>query len=87
MQQRLPLISKRLELPAIRCHDLRHTNATMLLSSGVPVKVVSERLGHTNIGITLDTYAHVLPHMQHDAVDRLSNALFGGGQMVTTTGN
>jgi integrase len=48
----------------IRFHDLRHTCATLLLQAGVHVKAVSERLGHSSITITLETYAHVLPTMQ-----------------------
>lgn len=55
-------------LPAIRFHDLRHSHATALLLQGVHPKIVSERLGHASIGITLDTYSHVLPTMQSDAV-------------------
>lgn len=53
-----------------RFHDLRHTHATQLLRAGVAPKVVSERLGHANIAITLDIYAHVLPEMQNEAADR-----------------
>lgn len=44
-------------LPHIRYHDLRHTHATLLLAAGVPPEVVSERLGHTTVAFTLDTYA------------------------------
>ncbi len=55
----------------MRFHDLRHTHATQLLRAGVNVKVVSERLGHANVSITLNTYAHVLPDMQQSAVDAL----------------
>ena len=51
-------------LPRIRLHDLRHTAATLALGAGVHPKVVSERLGHSSIAITLDTYSHVLPSMQ-----------------------
>ncbi len=51
-------------LPAIRLHDLRHTHATLLLAAGVPVKLVSERLGHATATITLGIYAHVMPGMQ-----------------------
>ena len=54
-----------------RFHDLRHTHATWLLEAGVNTKVVSERLGHANIRITLDTYAHVLKSMQGEAVAAL----------------
>jgi integrase len=51
-------------LPTIRVHDLRHTHATLLLAAGVPVKVVSERLGHSTVTITMEIYQHVLPGMQ-----------------------
>jgi integrase len=47
----------------------------MLLQEGVHPKVVSERLGHSTIGITLDTYSHVLPSMQEEAARKLDNAL------------
>jgi integrase len=65
-----PLL-KRAGLPEIRFHDLRHTAATLLLLDGVHPKVVQERLGHSKIGITLDTYSHVLPTMQKEAAARL----------------
>jgi integrase len=58
-----------------RPHDLRHTCATLLLLAGVHVKVVSERLGHANITITLQTYSHVLPTMQTAAAERMEAAL------------
>ena len=51
----------------VRFHDLRHTAATLMLSAGTHPKVVSERLGHATINITLDTYSHVLPDLQHEA--------------------
>lgn len=63
------------DVPMIRFHDLRHTHATILLLHDVPAKVVSERLGHSSIGITLDTYSHVLPSMQKAAAEKL-NGLF-----------
>jgi integrase len=58
-------------LPRVRFHDLRHTHATHMLASGVHVKVASERLGHSKIGITLDLYSHLLPGMQEDAVAKV----------------
>lgn len=57
----------------IRFHDLRHTHATLLLQQGVHPKIVSERLGHSTISMTLDTYSHVLPNMQREAVKQLEN--------------
>lgn len=54
-------------------HDLRHTHATLLLQQGVNIKVISERLGHSSINITLDTYSHIMPSMQETAVQTLDN--------------
>jgi integrase len=58
-------------LPDIRLYDLRHTTATLLLSAGQNPKIVSERLGHASIVLTLDTYSHVLPTMQRDATNEI----------------
>ncbi len=66
---------KQAGLPNIRFHDLRHNAATLLLSLGVHPKVVQELLGHTQIGITMDVYSHVLPGMQQDAMGKLNEAL------------
>lgn len=68
-------ITKQAGVPVIRFHDLRHSHATLLFAAGTHPKVVSERLGHATISITLDTYSHVLPGMQKDAVTQL-DALF-----------
>lgn len=62
-------------LRSIRLYDLRHTCATLLLKSGEHVKVVSERLGHANISITLEIYVHVLPGMQEGAATRMERLL------------
>jgi integrase len=61
--------------PAVRFHDLRHTAATLLLLANVHPKVVSEMLGHANIGITLNTYSHVLPTMQREAAAMMDAVL------------
>jgi integrase len=61
--------------PRIRLHDLRHTHATLALSAGVHPKVVSERLGHASVMITLDTYSHAIPALQEEAAARVA-ALF-----------
>jgi integrase len=62
-------------LPLIRFHDLRHTAATLLLQQGVHPKIVQERLGHSNIAMTLDIYSHVLPSMQEDAALKMDELL------------
>ena len=59
-----------------RLHDLRHTHASELLKAGVRPKVAQERLGHANVGITLDTYSHVAPHMQEAAAERIAGLVF-----------
>ena len=66
---------RRSGLPHVRLHDLRHSHATQLLKQGIHPKVVSERLGHSKISITLDTYSHVLPGMQEDAAQKIDAAL------------
>jgi integrase len=64
-------------LPMIRIHDLRHTHASLLLKAGVPVKVVTERLGHATVMITMEIYAHTLPGMQAEAAAKFA-AIIGG---------
>jgi integrase len=66
---------RRSGMKPFRFHDLRHSHATHLLRVGVHPKVVSERLGHSSVSITLDTYSHVLPGMQQDAVRLIDSAL------------
>ena len=56
-------------------HDLRHTSASLLLATGAHSKVVQERLGHSKIGLTMDTYSHLMPGMQDDAAAKLDIAL------------
>jgi len=69
-----PLL-KRAGLPHARVHDLRHTAATPMLSRGVPVKVVSEMLGHADVSTTLSTYVHVLPDIQGGAASAMDDLL------------
>ena len=63
------------ELKPVTLHGLRHTHATLLLLAGVPLKVVSERLGHASIQITADTYQHVLGHMQQQTAEKVGQLL------------
>jgi integrase len=68
--------STRLEtkgLKHIRFHDLRHTNATLMLKHNIPAKVASSRLGHSTIGITMDLYSHVLQSMESKVVEIFNN--------------
>ena len=62
-------------LPAIRLHDGRHSNATAALAAGVPIKVVSERLGHASVAFTLQVYGHVLPGMDEQAANMLARLI------------
>jgi len=71
----MALIRRLPDVPRIRFHDLRHTHASHLLKHNIHPKVVSERLGHSSIGITLDVYSHVLPGMQEEAARRIDTAL------------
>jgi integrase len=72
----IPLL-ERAGLPAMRFHDLRHTAATLLLGRGVHPKIVSEMLGHAQIGITLDLYSHVTPTMQREATAAMEGIVGG----------
>lgn len=66
-------------VPRIRLHDLRHTHATLALQAGVHPKVVSERLGHANVSITLDTYSHAIPALEEEAAAKVAALVFGAG--------
>lgn len=68
-------LTEKIDLPKIRFHDLRHTHATMLIQQNVNVKLISERLGHAEIGTTLNTYSHVLPNMQKTVSDELDKII------------
>lgn len=64
-------------LPRIRLHDLRHTHATIALRAGVPIKVISERLGHESPAFTMKQYAHALPGMQAEAAAQIAALVAG----------
>jgi integrase len=67
---------KAAKLPDIRLHDLRHTHATLALRAGIHPKIVSERLGHATVSITLDTYSHAIPAMQEEAATLIAELVF-----------
>jgi integrase len=74
---RLQAILKDAGLPRQRFHDLRHGCATLLLQQGASPRVVMETLGHSTIGVTMNTYAHVMPAVQREAADQLDRLLTG----------
>ena len=68
-------------LPTLRGpHNLRHTWATLALKAGVHPKIVSDRLGHATIAVTVDIYSHVTPSMDADAADLVAASIFSGGK-------
>lgn len=79
LSRQLSDLSVMAHLPRLTAHGLRHTSATLMLASGVPPKVAAARLGHADAMLFTNLYSHVAPTMQRDAADRLSAALFGGG--------
>ncbi|MEK3720049.1 site-specific integrase [Paenibacillus sp. FSL H8-0034] len=70
-------LMKKADVPKIRFHDLRHTVATLMLSSNINPKIVKEILGHSDIRVTLDTYSHVLPSVHKEISIQYGNMLFG----------
>lgn len=72
---RFKRIAKKAGLKKFHLHTLRHTHATFLLKAGVHPKIVQERLGHSSITQTLDTYSHVIPSMQKEAIKKLSKVI------------
>lgn len=62
-------------MPEVRFHDLRHTSATLMLADNVHPKIVQQRLGHSKISTTLDTYSHVLPTMDEAAAGTFDRIL------------
>lgn len=68
------------DLPYIRFHDLRHTHASLLVAAGVPIKVVSERLGHAHPGFTMHTYQHILPGMGAGAARKFAQLIDTAGR-------
>jgi len=64
-------------VPTIRVHDLRHTFATLALSSGAPLKAVAEAIGHADTRLTISTYTHVLPGQRQEVADKVASILFG----------
>lgn len=80
----LKALLERAKLPGtFRVHDLRHTNATLLLEAGVNPRVLADRLGYAQVSTTLDTYSHVTPNLEAQATGRLERAIYGEDESVS----
>ncbi len=75
LTKRYKALLQRAELPAIRFHDLRHSCASLLVAQGLHMRVVMETLGHSQIGLTMNTYAHIMPDLQRQAADLMEGLL------------
>jgi integrase len=75
--------ARRAGLPRIRLHDLWHSYASAALAAGVPAKVVSERLGHATIAVTMDIHSHVLPGLDREAAGAVARLILGDGSRVS----
>jgi integrase len=77
LTKRFQALLARIGLPRMRFHDLRHSSATLLMSQHIPARVVMERLGHSTINLTLDTYSHVIQALNQEAADAMDRVLNG----------
>lgn len=75
LSQLFARIVKRSPVPAIRLHDCDTPHASLLIAAGMPIKVVSERLGHSHPGFTMKTYQHVMPGMSAAAADQFATLI------------
>ncbi len=75
--KRLQRLARDHGLPKTTFHGLRHTSATLALAAGIHPKVVSERLGHGDVSLTLNTYSHAVPGLQEDAAERIADLIVG----------
>ncbi|HZX98918.1 MAG TPA: site-specific integrase [Dermatophilaceae bacterium] len=77
-------LSRKSGLPGVRLHDLRHTNASLALEAGVEMKVVSDRLGHSQISVTADLYTHVSRSLGNAAAEQIAGVLRAPSDTVPT---
>lgn len=82
ISKRFRLFLNENDLKHIRFHDLRHSHVTMLIDAKVPIKVISERVGHSNVNTTLNIYSHALKEMDKEASDKISATLFDGSRKM-----
>ena len=76
------VLVRRAHLPRLRLHDLRHTHATLGLAAGVPAKIMADRLGHSSVLLTLDTYSHVSPALDARAAGLIAELIAGEGEVI-----
>jgi integrase len=77
VKRRLDALLKDAGMPHFRVHDIRHFAASLMLAQGVPLKVVSDILGHSQISTTADLYTHVLPSLRKEAINLMDSILTG----------
>ena len=75
LTKRFQALLERVGLPRLRLHDLRHSSASLLLSQHIPARVVMERLGHSTIALTMNTYSHVIAELNQEAADAIDRVL------------
>jgi integrase len=86
VSQAFEALVRRAGVTAIRLHDLRHTAATLALAAGIHPKVVSERLGHATVQLTLDTYSRVIDGIHEAAAEQLGKAILGDSKRADEEG-
>ena len=77
VKRSLDVLLEDAEMPHFRVHDIRHFAASLMLAQGVPLKVVSDILGHSQISTTADLYTHVLPSLRKEAINLMDSILTG----------
>jgi integrase len=78
-------LCQRAGVPEITLHEGRHTHTTTLIAAGVPIGVVSQRLGHSKVSTTMDLYAHIMPSMQEAATAQIERLYFANGPVESAT--
>lgn len=79
------VLQAKAKVPRIRLHDLRHTHATLLFNDGKNIKMISQRLGHSDVGITLSVYTHLATDAQDEAAGSIDNLIFGNPTCQSAT--
>ena len=82
MSRKFNQLLKKHDLKHIRLHDLRHTNATLMLTKGISPKVAQARLGHSDFSTTMNIYSHVLKSMETEAAEKIDDAIFNSSKSV-----